>query len=660
MLSDLDSDYYTTSGYASASDEPYKDEYWTSKGTEEERSATPGQSLDRWDGQSVGPSDPAQGRGNWQQQDRRNWGERRGQPPGDVSARLQGRVYEQPGGGSPYRRQQPRDGTPDRRDQRQESPYREDQFAPDYPQELIFQRRTPTPPPLRPTEPTPEYNQTALTQSKPLADPTSSRKLLILDLNGTLVVRGDRRRNQRSTFQQPTPYGQSSAPPPRALRTVYGRPYLSTFREFLLHPETKKWLDTMVWSSAQPHSVDDMVEKAFGTRRDELLTVWARDTLGLTQAEYHAKTQTVKNLDKPWKELGQSNGDGLDVKQAGLHHSPRTTLLMDDSPLKAILQPWNHLCIRDYTPEVRKSDVTIRQAEISEEGRRMAMEAVSRAQEAREAAIYRETASGEVGATMQVVPDRRKLKTLQKKLEKLEGDATETSAASSVTPDPPAYDETLLAVIGVLDAVKHQDNVAGWMRHGGLLKVEGWEHTDVGQAKSRLLETETSEEHERSTRRRASKSPPGSPPSPKKQRMNDESSGNDAAIAVPPGPPSSSPSVPTTTLDSTDGISSPHAAEVVPSSQLQSEEDPGSDLSVPSSPVVRPADVKAAEEASEQVETGVPMTVGVDSLREDGTHDVSLWFQHRHTLAYWCARGRKACEELGIEVTSGVRTPTEV
>ena len=59
----------------------------------------------------------------------------------------------------------------------------------------------------------------------------------------------------------------------------------------------------MVWSSAQPHSVDDMVAKCFdveregamrmegedGDRRkgrDNLVAVWARDTLGLTQAEY--------------------------------------------------------------------------------------------------------------------------------------------------------------------------------------------------------------------------------------------------------------------------------------------------------------------------------------------------------------------------------------
>lgn len=61
----------------------------------------------------------------------------------------------------------------------------------------------------------------------------------------------------------------------------------------------------MVWSSAQPHSVDDMVGKCFdaeevegGERgvekdkeskkrgREHLVAIWARDTLGLTEGEY--------------------------------------------------------------------------------------------------------------------------------------------------------------------------------------------------------------------------------------------------------------------------------------------------------------------------------------------------------------------------------------
>ena len=42
----------------------------------------------------------------------------------------------------------------------------------------------------------------------------------------------------------------------------------------------------MVWSSAQPDSVADMVDKCFGERKEELVAVWARDTLGLDEQAY--------------------------------------------------------------------------------------------------------------------------------------------------------------------------------------------------------------------------------------------------------------------------------------------------------------------------------------------------------------------------------------
>ena len=42
----------------------------------------------------------------------------------------------------------------------------------------------------------------------------------------------------------------------------------------------------MVWGSAQPHGVNDMVDKNFGMYRKDLKAVWAMDTLGLTGDEY--------------------------------------------------------------------------------------------------------------------------------------------------------------------------------------------------------------------------------------------------------------------------------------------------------------------------------------------------------------------------------------
>jgi len=106
----------------------------------------------------------------------------------------------------------------------------------------------------------------------------------------------------------------------------------------------------MVWSSAQPHSVEDMVETVFGEYRDRLKAIWARDTFGLTAAEYAAKTQTVKNLDIVWSRL-------TPPLPPQPEYSSLNTILLDDSVVKAHLQPHNHIVIREYDGENVKAGI---------------------------------------------------------------------------------------------------------------------------------------------------------------------------------------------------------------------------------------------------------------------------------------------------------------
>ncbi|EGN97373.1 hypothetical protein SERLA73DRAFT_110577, partial [Serpula lacrymans var. lacrymans S7.3] len=106
----------------------------------------------------------------------------------------------------------------------------------------------------------------------------------------------------------------------------------------------------MVWSSAQPHSVVDMVDKCFGKSKAELVAIWDRGSLGLGKDDYFKKTQTTKDLVKPWAKL--SSDAALPVV-----HSALTTLLLDDSPLKARLQPYNHVCIPEYDSKLRGKDL---------------------------------------------------------------------------------------------------------------------------------------------------------------------------------------------------------------------------------------------------------------------------------------------------------------
>lgn len=124
---------------------------------------------------------------------------------------------------------------------------------------------------------------------KPVPRDPSNRKpkLLVLDLNGTLIYR-----------------------PKNAKREGHPRPFLSCFLEYLFSPEpdtpNRPW-EVFVWSSAKPHNVRAMVEKGFGpkwsqgiwtqesetkrrrrmeTGEGRLLGVWARDRLGLTEVDY--------------------------------------------------------------------------------------------------------------------------------------------------------------------------------------------------------------------------------------------------------------------------------------------------------------------------------------------------------------------------------------
>ena len=139
--------------------------------------------------------------------------------------------------------------------------------------------RTATPPP--PQGPSPGYLATSDDPSSLLADPTSSRKLLVLDLNGTLLHRSPHPSKNAPRYSIP---GQEGFQP--RLRSVHPRPYLQSFKSYIFHPANKGWLDVMVWSSAQPHSVHDMVDKCFRDEKHHFVAVWARDTLGLPQHLY--------------------------------------------------------------------------------------------------------------------------------------------------------------------------------------------------------------------------------------------------------------------------------------------------------------------------------------------------------------------------------------
>ncbi|KAF2243417.1 HAD-like protein [Trematosphaeria pertusa] len=179
-------------------------------------------------------------------------------------------------------------------------------------------------------QPTPEYLAQA-SSSPTVLDPPDG-KLVILDLNGTLLYRPNAR-------NQPT--------------RMIGRPFLRQFLSYLFEN-----FSVMIWSSAKPENVKILVENGLGEDfQPKLAASWARDTLGLTPKQYDLNVQVYKDLSRVWgKEEIQSHISGF---EDGKRFDQRNTILIDDSALKASAQPHNLLEVPEFkgTWDDMKQDV---------------------------------------------------------------------------------------------------------------------------------------------------------------------------------------------------------------------------------------------------------------------------------------------------------------
>ncbi|CAJ0842569.1 13234_t:CDS:2 [Entrophospora sp. SA101] len=86
---------------------------------------------------------------------------------------------------------------------------------------------------------------------------------------------------------------------------------------------------TLVYRDAQRINVNKMVKEIFGNDdSNKLLEIWSRDKFPLTNKEYHSKCLTIKDLEMT------------------------NTILIDDSPLKAQLQPYNAIHLKEFNREL--------------------------------------------------------------------------------------------------------------------------------------------------------------------------------------------------------------------------------------------------------------------------------------------------------------------
>jgi NLI interacting factor-like phosphatase len=166
-------------------------------------------------------------------------------------------------------------------------------------------------------EPHPLYLFHSTVESRP--EESSQPKLLVIDLNGTLLCRKNGS--------------------PTSFKT---RPSAKTFLNFVLEN-----FKVMIWSSATAANVREMCRKLISEEEGQMvLAEWSRDHLGLHQTDYLKRVQVYKRLWRIW--------DDPDIQAKhpfhglGLRWSQYNTILIDDSIEKARSEPHNLVQVPEY------------------------------------------------------------------------------------------------------------------------------------------------------------------------------------------------------------------------------------------------------------------------------------------------------------------------
>lgn len=239
-------------------------------------------------------------------------------------------------------------------------------------------------------------------------------------------------------------------------------------------------------------------------------------------------------------------------------HSALTTLLLDDTPLKVFLQPYNHVCIKEYDTVLRERDIRVQEErewieeeELKEKNRRSLYEA-----------DVKEASNNKRKRGKKIIPPH-------------------LSPLRNLLDPHKQFDPTLLAVIGILDTIKLQSNVAGWIRDGGL-----W---GPGGAPSSRSTPPVDEDDS------------GRKDQPKRRKLEDTVADEDVRADAP----------------------------VEPEATVNT----GNDQGAPASPVAEP--LSSSSPKSENV-------VEKSISPEPAPAPNPMWFENEATMAYWVEQGEKA------------------
>jgi len=173
-------------------------------------------------------------------------------------------------------------------------------------------------PTIRPEpRPTTQYMNIAY---DPSVQVSKRRELLVvLDLNGTLLCR-----------HRVVGYGSSR------MRKITIRPELKSLLNYLFARHK-----VVVWSSAARSNVDTMIRTAFAEHhRKQIQLIWSRENSDVPSREFSHKVVTYKVLEKLWTHMKDLEMGSWDQTN---------TVLIDDSSIKTISNPYNHIEVSEFT-----------------------------------------------------------------------------------------------------------------------------------------------------------------------------------------------------------------------------------------------------------------------------------------------------------------------
>ncbi|KAL7625021.1 hypothetical protein AAE478_004235 [Parahypoxylon ruwenzoriense] len=168
----------------------------------------------------------------------------------------------------------------------------------------------------------------------PFSLPYARNILVVIDLNGTLLYRPNRRRSPSSFVE---------------------RPHARTFLSYCVNT-----FSVAIWSSARPANVARMCQQLLKPEDFErVVAVWGRDHFGLSPADYNERVQCYKRLSMLWADpvIAASHPE----KAAGKRWSQRDTVLVDDSLEKGRSEPYNLIEIPEFSGDENDKDYILPQ-----------------------------------------------------------------------------------------------------------------------------------------------------------------------------------------------------------------------------------------------------------------------------------------------------------